>query len=352
MKGLIKIIAALSSSIIIIGLTSAFSLQDKEPTNEHGVPFIIPEGWPEPSYDFEHNPLSKEGIQLGRELFYDPLLSIDSTISCASCHLSRTAFTHIDHDLSHGIKGRIGRRNSTAIMNVAWQKDFMWNGSINHLEVQPLAPLQDINEMGNNLDGILNYLTNSPKYDTLFQKAFGDSSAVTIDHTLRALAQFMLQFNTSNSKYDQVMRGEVNVTFSESEKHGLTLFRTHCESCHKEPLFTNYEFKNNGLDLDTTLMDLGRFEVTDEPKDSLHFRVPTLRNIEVSYPYMHDGRYRNLSMVIFHYSSNVHKSKILSPELDGNIELVEQEKRDLINFLKTLTDESFLRNKDLAFPRN
>ncbi len=313
--------------------------------------FNTPDGWPQPLYDFVKNPLTKNGIALGRKLFYDDILSRDSSISCAFCHLSYTNFTHIDHKLSHGIEDRIGNRNTLAIMNLAWQDKFMWDGGVTNLDVQPLAPLTASFEMDVDPDELLNRLDSSAEYRSLFKQAFGDSAEVSGYYMFRAMSQFMLTLTTYNSKYDKVMRKEEGVHFTEREEKGLQTFREKCASCHSEPLFTNSSFQNNGLSVDTNLNDYGRYKITKDANDSLKFRVPSLRNIEVSYPYMHDGRYRNLQMVLFHYTHNITDSKTLSPQLKDGMELVEDEKRNLVIFLKTLTDVDFLRNKDHAYPR-
>ena len=314
------------------------------------IKFNVPKGWPKPIYDFKENPLTESKVKLGRKLFYDPMLSKDSTISCSTCHLSYTNFTHIDHALSHGIDGKIGNRNTLSIINSAWQTTFMWDGGINHIEVQPLAPLTSAVEMESSLPIVVDRIKNIGEYRALFEIAFG-SSEITGQRVLKALSQFMLTFTSSNSKYDKVMRQEIGVKFSESEQKGYDLFKQNCASCHKEPLFTSQSFENNGLEVDTLLNDFGRMKITKNPKDSIKFRVPTLRNIEVSYPYMHDGRYRNLQMVIFHYTNNIKNSSTLSPQLKNKMLLSEIDKRNLIAFLKTLTDVSFLRNKDFAYPR-
>lgn len=313
------------------------------------VHFLYPEDWPKPEYNFDHNPITQEGIQLGRKLFYDPLLSGDSMVSCASCHLSFTGFTHIDHRLSHGIKDRIGTRNTGALINLAWQKDFMWDGSIHHLDFQPLAPLLNKSEMGGDLPTILKYLQNDTSYQRMFKNSFGDTANVSVPNMLKAFSQFMLQFNSFNSKYDKVKKGEE--TFSDSEMAGYNLFKKHCNSCHTEPLFTNQGYANNGLSINPKLKDGGRIKVTGNSVDSLKFRIPTLRNIEVTYPYMHDGRYKSLQMVLFHYSHNIKETINLAPELQGSINLEAKEKGNLIKFLKTLTDKEFLYNRDLSFPR-
>ena len=306
------------------------------------ISFLVPEGWAKPTYDFSKNPLTKEGIELGRHLFYDPVLSRDNTISCASCHLQATAFTHVDHDLSHGIDGKMGTRNSMTIMNVAWSKNFMWDGGVNHLDMQPLAPISNSVEMDEKLENVINKLNNSKKYKALFFKAFGDSVA-TGQKMLWAFSQFTLQFNSYNSKYDKFVRQETGGEFTEQEKNGLQLFRTHCVSCHTEPLFTNQDFEKNGLPVDTYLNDLGRFNITRNATDSFKFKVPTLRNIQFTFPYMHDGRFKKLREVLNHYATT---DKLKKP-----IVLNSNEKTDIIAFLLTLTDNEFLFDRRLGFLR-
>jgi cytochrome c peroxidase len=305
--------------------------------------FAVPKGWPQPAYTFAKNPLSPAKVELGRKLFYDPIFSRDSTVSCASCHLSFTAFTHIDHELSHGIDNRIGTRNAPTLINLAWGKAFMWDGAVNHLDMQPLDPITDADEMDETIEHVVQKLQTTKLYPTLFREAFGDST-ITGEHTLKALAQFMLTFVSANAKYDKIMRGEAGVAFTEYEQRGYKLFQAHCASCHSEPLFTNNGFANNGLPPDPTLRDAGRARVTTRSEDSLTFKVPTLRNVEVSYPYMHDGRFSSLQMVLFHYTEGIHHSSTLAPALQKKIVLSEDDKRSLIAFLHTLTDEEFLHN--------
>ena len=327
-------IAALFMGILYMQFIAAVSEQTPEP-----VHLNYPESWPSPTYNFTKNPLTKEGIALGRKLFYDPILSKDSTISCSSCHLSYTAFTHVDHDLSHGIYDRIGTRNSPALMNLAWASSFMWDGAVNHLDVQALAPISSPVEMDETIQNVVKKVQRNSAYQTLFFGAFGDST-VTGEHLLKAMAQFELTLISANSKYDQMKRGEA--AYTEQEDKGYALFKTNCASCHAEPFFTNYQFENNGLPIDTTLNDYGRGVITKQPQDSLKFKVPTLRNIEFSYPYMHDGRFRKLRDVLNYYAQSSQMKIKLSPD----------EKVDLIAFLLTLTDREFLFNPDFAFPRN
>ncbi|GAB4133043.1 MAG: cytochrome c peroxidase [Bacteroidia bacterium] len=311
--------------------------------------FEKPEHFPAPVYDFEKNPLSADKILLGRVLFYDPILSRNNTISCSSCHSPYNAFAHVDHDLSHGIEDRIGTRNAPALMNLAWQKNFMWDGAINHLDMQALAPISHPKEMDENMEHVVLKLKQSSIYPALFAKAFGDS-LITGQRILLALSQFQLTFVSSASKYDSVMTGKAKFTMQ--EKSGYRLFRKHCNACHREPLFSNYEFRNNGLPVDTSLNDMGRMKITQKSEDSLLFKVPTLRNVEYSYPYMHDGRFKTLHQVMNHYSGGIQNSPTLSKELYKAIHLSAEEKVDIVAFLLTLSDRRFIFNPAYSFPKN
>ena len=210
--------------------------------------FNVPVNWPEPVYDFSKNPISESKVLLGRTLFYDPILSANNMISCASCHSPVSAFTHIDHALSHGIYDSIGTRNSPALMNLAWQKYFMWDGAVNNLDMQALAPITHPAEMGSSISTVLDKLNHSALYRGLYYDAFGDSIG-TGEKTLKAISQFMLTLISSNSKYDKVMRKEESFTVQES--NGYSIFINNCSVCHKEPLFTTNEFANNGLKIDS-----------------------------------------------------------------------------------------------------
>ncbi len=311
--------------------------------------FTTPKNWPKPTYDFSKNPLTTEKIELGRALFYDPILSADNTISCTSCHSQYSAFTHIDHPLSHGIGDSIGTRNSPALMNLAWQKSFMWDGAINHLDMQALAPISHPDEMGEKIEHVAGKLQHSALYPSLFFKAFNDS-LITGETTLKAIAQFMLTLVSANSKYDSVMSKQA--VFTAQEQNGYQLFQKNCNSCHVEPLFTNGLFENNGLSLDATLNDFGKMKITQKSDDSLKFKVPTLRNIEFSYPYMHDGRFKKLGDVLKHYTSGIHQSKTLAKQLQNPIILSSNERVDIIAFLLTLSDKEFLFNPAFSYPKN
>lgn len=336
------------TKVVVLALAFALLLGWKSPVPQP-VALGYPKTWPLPIYDLAKSPLTKEGIALGRKLFYDPILSADSTVSCSNCHLSYTAFTHVDHALSHGIRDSIGTRNSPALMNLAWGRAFMWDGAVNHLDMQALAPINHAAEMGGNTAHVVAKLNRSPIYPTLFKLAYGDG-AITGERMLKALAQFQLTLISCNAKYDRVMAG--SEAFTAQEEQGLRLFRQHCASCHAEPLFTTGGFANNGLPMDTLLMDVGRMGVSQQKVDSLVFKVPTLRNVEFSFPYMHDGRFRTLREVMGHYASGIASSATLALELRAGVTLTANERTDIIAFLLTLTDKEFLFNPDHAFPRN
>ena len=336
-----KLLIALAFGISIIGIY-AFSKSQFTP-----IYFEVPEGWPKPHYDFKNNPVSEEGFQLGRKLFYDPILSRDNTISCASCHLQATGFTHVDHELSHGVDGKIGTRNSLALMNLAWSKDFMWDGGVNHLEVQPLNPITSPFEMDETLEHVVQKLQQIQDYPDLFERVFG-SSKITGQLTLKALSQFVVMLKSSNSKYDKVIRKETS--FNEQEQKGYELFKQHCASCHREPLFTSDQFEYNGLAVDPTLNDIGRMKITGRKEDSLRFKVPTLRNVQFTYPYMHDGRFKTLTEVIKHYNS-LSRNKLLPKEFLEPMNLTDNNRVDIVAFLKTLTDNEFLFNPKYGYPK-
>lgn len=335
----IYLLGAICLALLLSGYTTHFT---------HPIYLEVPKGWPKPFYDAQKIPLSQEGFELGKALFYDPILSRDNTISCASCHLQATGFTHVDHDLSHGIDDRIGTRNSLALINLAWSKNFMWDGGVNHIEVQPLAPITNPVEMDESLENVVDKLQKSNQYPLLFEKAFG-TKKITGQLTLKALSQFLVMLVSSNSKYDKMIRNEV--TFTVQEQNGYQLFKIHCASCHQEPLFTSEKFENNGLSVDATLNDFGRMKITQNPNDSLKFKVPTLRNIQFTYPYMHDGRFVSLTEVVKHYNFGMIQSKTLAKQLQKPMNLTDKERVDLVSFLLTLSDNDFLFNTKYSYSK-
>ncbi len=307
-----------------------------------------PKSWPTPEYDYAKYPLSNAQVQLGRKLFYDPILSADSTISCSSCHLSFTAFSHVDHDLSHGIGDSIGTRNAPGLANLAWQRSFMWDGAVPHIELQALAPISHPAEMGEDIKNVVEKLKRQGHYTTEFKQAYPDKT-ISGETILKALAAFQLTIISVDSKYDKVKRGEA--TFNAQEQKGYALFQRHCNNCHTEPMFSNYQFANNGLRVDTTLNDWGRMKVSGQSKDSLLFKVPSLRNVGYTFPYMHDGRFQSLHQVLKHYAQGIVEHSTLSKELQHPMSLTANDRVDLVAFLNTLNDSAFVFNPEYGFPR-
>jgi cytochrome c peroxidase len=303
--------------------------------------FVSPKHFPKPAYNFDNNEITKARFELGRKLFYDPILSANNTISCGSCHIQTSAFTHHGHILSHGIYDRQGTRNSPPIMNLAWNTSFMWDGGIVDLDLQPIAPIKNHVEMDETMPNVIDKLNKHSQYPTLFKNAFG-SSTITGANFLKALSQFMVMCVSSNSKYDSVQL--VKASFTTTETQGYQVFQQKCSSCHKEPLFTDYSFRNNGL-TPSLLNDLGRYEVTNQETDKYTFKVPSLRNLSYTAPYMHDGRLLTLDAVLDHYTTNFQATQNLDPLLQNGISLTTSDKINLLAFLKTLDDKSFLLDK-------
>jgi cytochrome c peroxidase len=231
-------------------------------------------------------------------------------------------------------------------MNLAWHPFFMWDGAIHHIDVQALAPISHPKEMGETLEHVVKKLNQSVWYRAKFFEAFGDSQ-VTGHRALKALTQFQLTLVSSNAKYDSVQQNKASFTAQEAK--GYMIFKKHCNTCHTEPLFSSYQFASNGLEMDTVFQDLGRFAISKNPKDSFLFKIPSLRNIEYSMPYMHDGRFKSLNQVLNNYNQS--KKLIKNYKKLPSFHLNSNEKVDLMAFLYTLSDKKFVFNKNYEFPR-
>lgn len=304
-----------------------------------------PPYFPTPIYNFENNTRTAEGIYLGRKLFYDPILSSDNTISCGSCHQQFVAFANADHKLSHGVNGLLGVRNTPALFNLMWQREFFWDGGAKHIELQPIGPITNPVEMNENFSNLLEKLRKNDAYVNLFKKAF-KSDSITTQYMLKALAQFMGSIISCNSKYDTYLTDSLANPLSASEKSGLQIFTQKCATCHNSALFTDNSYKNNGLD--ENILDSGRYMITKINSDIGKFKVPTLRNIELTYPYMHDGRFETLEQVLEHYNSGIKQSNTLDATLLNGITLTTNNKINIIAFLKTLTDKTLVSNPNFS----
>ncbi len=335
---------------LLIFLSCKVDPKIDEPFMAKPLEEIVPKGWPQPIYTFSTNILSDSAFILGRSLFYETLLSKDNTISCGSCHQNFVAFAHADHRVSHGINDLEGQRNTPGIFNMNWHPYFMHDGGINHIEVQPLGPITNPIEMAENIANVVAKLQTNDKYKRLFKGAYGTDS-VTTQRIFRAMAQFMGMMYSYNSKYDYYKRSENNVQFNDAESRGYAVFVSKCNSCHKEPLFSDFQFRSNGLTVNSAYQDSGRAHITGLAIDKFKFKTPSLRNVAKTGPYMHDGRYVTLEQCLDHYTSGVKNPVNLDPLLAPNgLQLSNQEKLDIIAFLNTLTDFQFINNKRFANP--
>lgn len=296
------------------------------------------------------NPLTEEGVALGQRLFHDTRLSFNGTQSCASCHDRSRAFAD-ERRFSRGAGGQTGRRNAMALFNLAWHTTFFWDGRAPTLRQQVLMPIQDKSEMNETLPNVLSKLRSDPATVKQFEQAFGTPD-IEADRLAKALEQFLLTLVSQESRFDQAARKVTGL--SESEKRGLKLFVTEfdparglrgadCFHCHGGTLFTSQQFASNGLELAAD--DVGLMAVTKNEADRGKFKVPSLRNVARTAPYMHDGRFATLEEVVAHYSSGVRRTPTLDPNLakhpEGGLQLTPAEQADLVAFLKTLDDEPF-----------
>ncbi len=305
------------------------------------IKFIIPQGFPSPTYSFNSNPLTEQGFLLGRKLFYDGRLSVDGNYPCASCHQPVAAFTTFEHDRSHGFNNHHTLRNAPALFNLAWNKVFNQDGSAPSLESIYIEHITEPTEMASSIAGVMGMIKADPTYNKMFLAAFGDHE-ITADRMFKALSQFVINLVSSNSKYDKVKSGQA--VFADEEIQGYIVFQSKCSACHTEPLFTDFTFHNTGLPIDPTLNDYGRMRVTGNRADSIKFRTPSLRNLELTSNYGHDGRFTFPRDMIHHYEKNVQAGPTLDLGLSGGIPLTETEENNLIFFLRTLSDSSFINN--------
>lgn len=301
----------------------------------------------------EDNPLTKQGISLGRRLFYDPILSGDSTEACATCHEFGRSFAD-DRRFSIGIDNIEGNRNAPALPNAGWISSAFWDGRAATLEDQALQPVVNPIEMHSTWDGVVDRIQNNPDYPDLFGRAFG-TDQITKELVVKAIAQFERTFVSANSKYDRYLRGEVQLTASEARGEGIFFTeKGDCFHCHGNPMRSDQLFHNVGLDsLGAPGADLGRGDITGNPNDLMKFKTPTLRNIEATPPYMHDGRFQTLEEVVQHYNMG----GFPSPTKDALVRnrgiglgLTAQEVQDVVAFLKTFTDPEFINNPDYDNP--
>ena len=343
--------------ILVTGWTWCISCSGDTPSlvlspTVENTAYKLPQPWGFGKMDIPaDNPMTVTGVNLGEKLFFDPILSADSSMSCGSCHFPNRGFTD-NLPVSRGIHGRSGVRSSMSLINIGYMNTgLFWDGRVMRLEDQALLPVADSSELAHQWSRVESDLRQHPAYRQAFSDAFGirDTSALTRDLVVKALAQYERSLVSSgNSRYDRFRAGTLELT--PDEQIGYDLFfdispevkDAECGNCHNAPLFTTNEFVNNGVQPASTLTDfkdLGRGTITGNRYDNGKFRIPTLRNIALTAPYMHDGRFATLEEVIDHYneggqiSPNVHS--LVRP-----LGLTEKEKGQLLAFLHTLTDEA------------
>lgn len=349
------------NKILLFGLLSlAFLSFIHENDGLEPYEFNLPKGFlPLPKN--EANPVTKKGAELGRFLFYDPILSEDSTVSCSSCHKQEFAFSDGGNKFSKGIKGELTERNTPPLFNLAWNTKFFYDGRANSLEEQAFFPVRNHNEMNLDWNIAVNRLTRSAFYSSKFKEVFGKSNIDSVLVT-RALGQFERTLISSNSKIDRVVKGEAKLTAEEMRGHEIMNDQTlgnclHCHTTDANLMGTTYQFSNNGLDPAEDISeftDQGLGWITKNEIDCGKFKIPSIRNIELTGPYMHDGRFKTLEEVVLFYSEGVNNcinidDKIKGRE-NGGAQLTVSDQQALVAFLKCFTDTTFINSKSFSNP--
>lgn len=307
------------------------------------VSLNIPSGFPELNNSVNSNRPTKYGIELGKKLFNEKRLSTDNSISCSSCHIQGNAFAD-NNAQGIGIQNRVGLRNVPAIQNMLFMKFYNWDGNILQLENQPLVPIITHEEMGSSILEVIGKIRDDMMYKDLFRKAFGDET-ITAERIYKSIAQYEYTLISANSKYDKVKRKE-GETFTENEALGYQTFQQKCVSCHSTELFTDQSFRNIGFPLNPDTNEAGRGRVTGIQEDYMSFRIPSLRNVEYTAPYGSFGQFPTLKAVLDYFDKGVLDANNLDPVFKNNknrIPLTEQEKTNLILFMKTLSDREFVK---------
>lgn len=348
MKKLLVIAAVLSGVLVL--QTSAGKDKKRHKAYNVNLPGFVGDYF-DPMPIPEDNPVTAEGVALGRKLFYDKRLSADHTISCGSCHKQEFAFAD-NKQFSTGVNGQPGVRNSMSLVNLGWGKHFFWDGRAASLEEQVTDPITNKLEMANTWGVVLERLQQDPQYVRQFQKAFGPGK-INSDLVMKALGQFERTLVSFNTRFDQYYFEGNAKALTPQEERGLDIFFGigQCNHCHSDVLLTDNFFRNNGLDL---APQPGLYNTTGKETDRGRMKVPSLRNVALTAPYMHDGRFKNLGEVLDFYSTSLQQK---SPNIDEHIVplgrglfLNDGQRADLIAFLHTLTDSSFITNPAFSDP--
>ncbi|MGD1978712.1 MAG: cytochrome c peroxidase [Akkermansiaceae bacterium] len=333
----------------VVGLGLAWlHAQTKEEKTSGKITLKVPAKFPKPQIPAD-NELTRVRSDLGERLFHDTILSIDGTVSCAACHVHEFAFGD-DVDRSRGFAGRLGKRNSPPLFNLAWKPHFFLDGRVSTVREQVLEPIQNHLEMAASLRRVLYKLNRNSSYRSDFEAAYGPGP-ITSEKLALALENYLLTIVSTDSKFDRVKAGTEKFTPKEQRGHDLFFKRYQdggagCFQCHSGPDFTDHQFRNNGLKPDEDLLDQGRARFTGKKEDRWKFSTPTLRNIALTSPYMHDGRYRKLKDAVAHYQTPLHPSPTLASELKKEgLKLDKEDLAALVAFLETLTDPQFVEEE-------
>jgi cytochrome c peroxidase len=336
------------STLLLAGwvLFSCSQPEDNVSTLADKKVISLPSHFPEVRYPSVVSSLTEEKIKLGKMLFFDPILSADSTVSCGSCHHQSVAFSDAPMVKSLGVGQTPGFRNTTAIQNLLWKKEFMADGGVFHLNLIAIAPVTDPLEMNANWSDVLARLNNHPNYTSAFARAY-QTTKIEDQHLLQAVAAFMATMISADSKYDAVVQGKA--AFTSVEQRGFEVFSTYCAGCHKPPLFSDFSFRNNGQPLNPS--DPGRYRVTSVQTDKAKFQVPSLRNVALTPPYMHSGHLATLDQVLDHYAGGNADTTYMDPMLKANpFRPSASDQEALKKFLLTLTDPVYIQNEAFRKP--
>jgi len=331
-------------AVMYLLLLSCNQEEEMTPVLPHNpeIELDIPAAFPPMNPSVEANKPTKFGVELGKKLFNETMFSANNSISCASCHQQPKAFAD-GRARAVGIYDRAGLRNTPPIQNMAFMKFYNWDGNLLQLEKQPLVPIITHEEMGSSISEVVTKLSAVPEYRELFAIVFG-KGGITPERIYQSISQYEYTLISADSKYDRIQRGEGD-TFTESEKRGLHLFEQKCAGCHSTALFTDQTFRNVGFPVNPDRDEAGRARVTGDPSDYMSFRVPSLRNVEHTAPYGSFGQFQTLRAVLDYFDKGVIAADNLDPILKENgnrIPLTESEKKDMIAFLKTLSDSNFI----------
>ena len=332
-------------TLVLFGACAKDELPESAIDNPE-LPMEVPFGFPELNVFVNDNRPTLYGVQLGEKLFNEKRFSGNNTISCASCHNPAYAFSD-QKKQGVGIYDRVGMRNTPGLQNLAFMRVFNWDGNVVQLEKQPLVPIITHEEMNSSIVEVIDKLKGDAAYSTLFRKAFGDEG-ITPERIYKSIGQYEYTLISANSKYDRLTRGE-GVLFTAQEERGHMLFKRKCESCHSGALFSDQTFRNIGFPQNPSTEEAGRARVTGLQMDYMRFRVPSLRNAEYTAPYGSFGQFASLKAVLDYLDAGVIDADNLDPFLKNNgnrIAMNEQEKLDIIAFIKTLSDPTFVKEKE------